>query len=181
MNTTLETKEGAGLQGSFVMRGHRAGDIKWHRDEFGKVVVDYKSLKAAMGAPIYKHPRVKNLIVSSSGYGRNLLLRQMSGDTAYPILIDSGAIGTGNTAPADGNTALVTPVLSAIGVALFELSNDSLVISFFIPDGDLANGTYKEFAMFMGTQMFSRAIISPDYSKSSGIDTTIEYTVNFTA
>lgn len=165
--------------GSYVMRSHKAGEIKWHRNADGKIVVDVASMKKAMGAPLYEHPVVKNHVVSSAGgTGRNLLLRQMSNDITYPIVVSSGEIGTGTATPVDTDTDLVTPILTGINVALFELSNDTLVISFFIPDGDLANGTYKEFLVRMGLKAFARSLILPTYTKGTGIDTTIEYTLS---
>lgn len=169
------------MQGSFVVRSHKKGRIKWRRGADGQVIVDIASMKAAMRFPDYSHPVQHNRIVSSSGYGRNLLLRQMSGDTTYPILIDSASIGTDNTAPADGQTGLLASAVSGIPVALFELSNDTLVISFFIPDGDLPDDDYFEFGMLMGSRLFSRALLSPQYSKTAGNDTTVEYTVTFSA
>lgn len=171
----LRLKNGGGVGGSFVIKRHTPGEIKWHRDEQGRVVVDQASLKAAMRAPLSTSAPVKNLVVSADGYGRNLLIRAMSNNTTYPIGITTGAIGTGTTAATDADTALETEVLDDIAAALFEISNDEVVVSFFIPDGDLADATYNEFAAYMGTQMFSRAIISGGYAKS-GVDTTIEYT-----
>lgn len=177
---TIKVADKVGLSGSFVIRTHKPGDIAWFRDEDGQVQVDLASLKSAMQKPLSEHSRVHNRIVSADGYGRNLLLRQMSGDTTYPILIDSGAIGTGTATPADGDTALATPILTGISARLHELTNDVMVVSFFIPDGDLADDTYKEFALYMGTQLFAHALITPTYAKA-GVDTTIEYTITFSS
>ena len=76
------------IAGRFSMRKHKVGDIKWHRDAVGRVVCDIDSLKVAMGMPGYQHPVVHNKVVSGTGgYGRNLLLRAMSNDVTYPIVI----------------------------------------------------------------------------------------------
>jgi hypothetical protein len=164
--------------GEFSMRTHKKGDIKWHRDGEGRVVVDIESMKAAMGKPLAEHPKQRNRVVSGSGgYGRNLVMRQFSDDSTYPLTITQGKIGTGTNTPADGDTDLQTAVLSNIDVQLFELANDVLVVSFFIPDGDLTNGTYNEFGMFCGDQLLCRAIINPAFSKSTNEDTTVEYTL----
>lgn len=123
-----------------------------------------------------------NLVVSGSGgYGRNLVIRQLANDTTYGIAITQAKIGTGTTAPVDGDTDLETTVLSNISVADEQVSNDSVVFQFFIPDGDLADGTYTEFGMFIGSRLFSRALFSSSYSKSSGEDTRIDYTITLTA
>ncbi len=179
MNKVL-TNDLPDCEGSVVVRSHKSGDIKWKK-EGERTVVDIRSMKEAMGKPLEEIGPSKNLVVTSDGYGRNLILRQLSGNTTYGITIDSGAIGTGNTAPVDGNTALQTQVLGSIPVALFELTNNVLIVSFFIADADLTNTTYKEFGMFIGGRLFSRVIITPNYTKGAGIDTTIEYTLTLTS
>lgn len=118
-----------------------------------------------------------NKVVSSSGHGRNLLIRQLAGDITYGIEIDSGKIGTDATAPVDGNTDLGTVVLDGITVEKATFSNDTATWSFFIIDSALANGTYNEFGMFIGSQMFSRAIFSSPYSKSTGESTRVDYQI----
>lgn len=132
------------------------------------------------GRVVEKLGPFKNKVVSSSGYGRNLLLRQMIGDTTYPIVINSVAIGTGTTTPADGDTALVTPVVSSIPISNTGLSNNILTIDVFVTDATLANGTYKEFGLFMSSRLFSRLLITPNYTKASGQDTLFTYTLTFT-
>jgi len=125
---------------------------------------------------------VENLIVSgSAGYGRNILLRQMSGDTTYPLQIDSAKIGTGTTAPVDSDTDLETIVLSGISVASTNLSNDQCEFDFFMTDAQLANGTYKEFGLFMNGRLFARSLVSPVHTKSANEDTTVSYVVTFSA
>lgn len=120
---------------------------------------------------------VTNLVVSAStGYGRNLIMRRLGGDTTYGIAIDSGGIGTGTTAPTDADTALETAVLTGINVANASVSNDEVIMSFFMTDAELANGTYNEFGVFIGGRLFARAIISPAHTKASGEDTSVDYT-----
>lgn len=120
---------------------------------------------------------IKNLVVSSSGYGRNLILRRLAGDVTYGIEITNGKIGTGTNTPADSDTDLQTAVVSTIDVADTNVSNDVAIISFFLTDAQLTNGTYTEFGMFIGAQLFARSIISPSYTKSSNEDTSIDYTL----
>lgn len=127
----------------------------------------------------------KNLIVSSSGYGLNIICRQLSGDDSIPMEIAEMQIGTGNTAPASGNTGLQTPVATGILRADQTVTNNEVSLSFFASDLELPDGTYKELGIFSGAvgdrRLFARSIISPDYTKGSAEDTTIEYILTFTA
>lgn len=155
-NATVEKDRGV-MSGSIILRSYKAGTKQ-----------------------LVRETKAKNLIVSSStGYGRNMLLRQMSNDSQYPIVIDSGKIGTGSTTPAESDTDLETIVLSGITVGSYELDNDQLIINFFMPDSELANNTYSEFGLFMNGRLFARALINPGHVKSSGEDTTVEYTIKF--
>lgn len=122
----------------------------------------------------------KNRVVSSSGYGRNLIARWMAGDATYPIVIDSASIGTGNTAPADGDIALQTATVSAIPITNLSVSNNILTVDVFVPDGTLPNGTYKEFGLFATLRLISRLLITPNYTKATGEDTLFTYTLTFT-
>jgi len=155
----IKKNASAGISGSFVIRSYKAGT---------------KEL-------IYESPRYHNLVVSSDGRGRNIVLRNLAGDTTYPIEIDNASIGTGNNTPADGDTDLETPEVEDIVVADYSISGNDLIMSFFIPDGNLPNDTYTEFGMFCGTRLFARALIDPSYTKGSNQDTTIEYTITLSA
>lgn len=149
-------KDKAGFSGVLVIKKYKDGKLIWQSKP---------------------HP---NLVVSSSGYGRNLVLRRLAGDTTYGIAIDSAAIGSGSTAPTDADTGLQTSVLGSITISNTSVSNDVATISVFISDGSLANGTYREFGFFIGGRLFSRILISPAYTKASGEDTTFVYTLTAT-
>lgn len=127
----------------------------------------------------------KNLIVSSAGYGLNLIARQLSGDDAIPLEIAELQIGTDNTAAASGNTGLGTAVATGILRANQNVSGSQASLTFFVADLELPNGTYKELGIFCGNvgdrRLFARSVISPDYTKGSAEDTTIEYIIEFTA
>lgn len=148
----------------------------------GKITGSFviRTYKAGTKILLRESPRIYNKIVSGAGgYGRNLVLRQLSGDMTYPLEIDSGAIGTGSTAPADSDTGLAVTTLTGIIVTSADISGNDLVVGFFIPDLDLANGTYTEFGAFCNGRLFARALISPSHVKSSGEDTAVEYTFTF--
>lgn len=108
-------------------------------------------------------------------------MRQLMGDATYGMEIDSAAIGTGTSAPTDADTGLGVSVLSGIVPSLQEISNDVGIVSFFIPDGDLADGTYTEFGVFIGGRLFARSLITPNYSKASGNDTSVDYTFDLSS
>lgn len=132
-------KNKLGIAGSYVIKKHCSltGKLLWQSDP------------------------IENLVVSSSGYGRNLLVRQMSGDTTYPIVINSCKIGTGTNTPADSDTDLQTSVLSVSSPITYEVNNNQLILTFFIPTANLADGTYREFGLFMTSRLFARSLISP--------------------
>lgn len=126
--------------------------------------------------------KVENLIVSSnSGYGRNLIMRQLGNDPTYPIAIDSAKIGTGTATPADTDTDLQTPAVATIEMTSYEVTNDRLVISMFITDANLPNGIYTEFGLFCNGRLFARSLIIPTYNKISNRETSIEYTIELSA
>lgn len=122
---------------------------------------------------------IHNKVVSSSGYGRNLLIRQLAGDTTYPIEIDSIAVGDGSTAPVDGDTALGNSLVAGISITEMTVANNQLTIKVFVSDGSLADDVYEELGFFCNGRLFSRIIISPAYTKATGEDTLFTYTLTF--
>jgi len=122
---------------------------------------------------------IRNKVVSSDGYGRNLLIRQLAGDTTYPIEIDSIALGDGNTTAADGDTALGNSLVSGISITELTVANNVLTVKVFVADGTLANDTYAELGLFCAGRLFSRIIIDPAYTKDTGEDTLFTYTLTF--
>lgn len=125
---------------------------------------------------------IENLIVLSENYGLNLILQALNGQSDYSLTITTAEIGTGDTPPSDTDTELEnkTETIGDIIVATRNLSTDELSLEFFIPDGQLPEGVYKEFGLKCGTQLFARALISPVWTKSIGEDTTCEYIITIT-
>jgi hypothetical protein len=130
------------------------------------------------GEVLFVSPWIKNLIMLGTNTGVNILLQNLANVTAYSPIITSAEIGTGTTAPAASDTNLATPTVTGIAVASSSVSSGSILLSFFIPSASLANGTYKEFGLRCGTQLFARSLITPNYTKGTNQDTTIEYTIN---
>jgi hypothetical protein len=125
---------------------------------------------------------IENLIMLDQDTGLNLLMQHLLGDNTFPLEIDSAAIGTGTTAPADSDTSLETPVVTGIPRAIGELTDErTLYLEFFITNDELPNGEYTEFGLFCGTQLFARSLIeSPTYTKNDNQDTLIVYTIQVT-
>ncbi len=130
-------------------------------------------------------PWIKNLIVSSEGYGLNIICRHLSGDDSIPLEISEMQIGSNSTAATSADTGLHTAVVTGISRASQTITGSQVSLSFFASDLELPNGTYRELGIFCGNEgsrrLFARSVISPEYTKSSAEDTTIEYIIEFTA
>ncbi len=120
---------------------------------------------------------IKNLIMKDLNKGINIFIQRLTGIKTYDDEITSAEIGTGVTAPAYTDSNLVTPILTGIPRGNQNFSTTTATIQFFMSDLELANGTYKEFLLRCGTQAFARSLITPNYSKSTGQDTVIEYSI----
>jgi len=123
-----------------------------------------------------------NLVVSTTNAGLDLITQHLAGLTTYPLNIDKAAIGTGTTAPTATDTGLETAVLTGIDRAdVVNRDATSIEMDFFITDAELANGSYSEFGIFCGAQLFARSIIDPAFTKASGEDTLINYQITFSS
>lgn len=152
----LNLKSGFKLEGSYIIK-------KWDK-KTGKL--------------LWTSPRIKNKITTGSGLGVDILTRQLCGDTTYSIEVDEARIGTGVLTP--GND-LTTPVLTGIIVADTDFSTPgTAIISFFIDSDDLANGTYKEFAIYCNGRRFASSVITPNFVKGSNQNATVEYSLTLT-
>lgn len=158
---TVKIKDDGGFVGKLVIKTYRDGKL------------------------VRQSPVMYNKVVSGSGgYGRNLVIRQLAGDTTYGIAIGSAGIGTGTTAPVDADTGLETVVVQDVAISNVAVSNDEVVVDVFMSNAVLANGSYTEFGLFISTggsrRLFSRVIISPTYTKAAGEDSTFSYTIGLT-
>lgn len=121
-----------------------------------------------------------NLIVANENNGLNLIFQALGGYTVYPIELDNASIGTGTTPPDADDTDLETPVVQNIVRARRTVGIDNIVTEWFLSNDELPNGTYNEFALKCGTQLFARSIISPAHTKGDLEDTLFEYTISAT-
>ena len=121
---------------------------------------------------------IENLIMLGDGYGANIAIKNLLGDWTHNLEITSASVGTGDTAPANSDTNLETPILENIQIATREeTDDDEATFHFFMNDGQLPDNTYKEFGIFCGTQLFARSLITPAYDKTSGQDIDCEYVI----
>lgn len=146
----------------------------------------FKKYKAGTKELLEVSDWIENLIVQGTGgYGLNVICRVLSGDNSIPLTIEELQMGTGNTAPAAGNTGLVTPTVTDIARASQVVTATSTTITFFLSDLEVPNDTYKELGIFCGVagsrKLFARSLISPNYVKGTAEDTEIEYEIAFTA
>lgn len=123
-------------------------------------------------------PWMNNLIMKANTLGINLFIRRLGNDMTYDCIITSAEIGTGTAVPSNSDANLQTPILTGIIVVDRTIAADNVTFSFFIPSVNLPNGTYNEFGLRCGTQMFARSIITPAYVKGTNEDTTIEYIIS---
>lgn len=178
----INKKENFSFSGEFVIKSFPTGQIKYTEKlktlPNGKIVTQYiptkESLAKAVPSSIQKF---KNIVCCSEGYGVNLLLRHMAGDTALPIEIDEVVFGTGVTTPAVTDTALHTETIDSISPTLMTALNNVLTLDIFVPDALMANATYREIGLKMAGLLFTHSTMS--YVKGTSQDTTIEYVITY--
>lgn len=136
--------------------------------------------KAGMKEILRKTRWFRNLIVSGTNTGRNLIAQRLGGTNTYTLNATHADIGTGTNAPANSDTQLQTPSVRAAKTSQV-ISGNVVTLQFFFSDAALPNGTYREFGTFIdgtGTlssgQLFNRVLFGTAYTKASGEDTTVE-------
>lgn len=132
------------------------------------------------GEKVFDSGPLKNKVISSNGYGRNIVARQLAGDTTYPIEIDSIQLGDDNTAAVDGDTALGNALETGITITEKSVANNVVTVKVFVADATIADDTYEEIGFMCNGRLFSRVVISPAYTKASGEDTLFTYTLTLT-
>ncbi len=159
MNQSIKEIENAGFKGhwKFTIRDAKTGEIKR--------VQEYD-----------------NIIPTA---GRSKMAEALAGDlsTIAEIEVNFTSLGSGSTAPANGDTTLDTEVFRKV-VASATFSTNKLFITAFYTAGDVS-GTFAEAGLHInGTgvvdsgTLFSRVLIS--VTKSGTETLTIDYTVTIT-
>lgn len=126
---------------------------------------------------IRRGPVIENHVVFNEDHGVNLVIQHLGGIDTYPLELNLAAIGTGTTPPTDEDEDLETPVVTGIIRATVQVNLDNIVTEWFMTDDELPAGEYTEFALYAGTQMFTRSLVDPSHTKADGEDTLVEYTV----
>ena len=185
----MEVKDQGKIVGTVTVRAHPAGTIDRYFElkNAGRI----EEAKALINAGEVK-VRQNNMIVWSLNYGFDVLVQFLisayTGSFAFAstLGIAWGEIGTGNTTPANTDTALTTPTNRTTISYAADLGFNEAQTQFFFPDGTLTNGTYYEFGTFIGGtssigtgNLFNHALFGTPYAKSSGVDTTVEVDFQF--
>lgn len=187
LGQTISIK-GRHLAQVFDMRAKRAIEIEreiqehikrpWtagHRETYLSMVAELKRLFQV------REYAVENLIAT---VGRAVIAQRLANDTTYTGIINYGALGSGSTTPANGDTTLTTEVFRKT-VASASDTNNIAFIDFFYSKAD-TNGTYEEFGTFIdGTgsadtgQLFTH-VLTGSWVKTSSESMTVscQYTVN---
>jgi hypothetical protein len=178
----MQSSDGLNIKGTIIIRSHPAGTIHCYETlkSLGKLDLARQLLEDGK-----EEVRQENLIVDSSNYGSDILVQYLisgyTGTFNFPLGIAWGEIGTGNTTPAAGDTALTTPTNRAAVSYAADFGFNAAQLQFFFPDAVLANETYYECGSFIGGDstigsgnMFNHALFASGYSKSAGVDTTLE-------
>lgn len=122
-----------------------------------------------------------NLIMQGTNTGLDLIIQRLIGTNTYSLNVNYGAFGTGSTVATVNDTQLETETVRvAVGDKL-NITHNTARFKFFFPDAVLANGTLREFGMFIdGTssansgKIFDRIVLASPYIKTSGIDTSVQ-------
>ena len=122
--------------------------------------------------------RKRNLVVNA---GLNLIRDLLDGDA--PAGITHFAVGTGATAVAASQTALVTETFRA---AVTQSISDAqqLTVKYFLPSGSANGGTLAEVGLFNAAStgtMFARAVLATTIAKTSSITVTFTWTISLAA
>ena len=113
--------------------------------------------------------------------GLQLLARRHIGEIPS-IELTTLEIGDDNTTPTATDTALGSMVVDGITRANQFFSDNTAILSFFIPDATLPNGEYKELGLrTAGDVLYTRALIDPTFTKSANEDTRIDYELSYSA
>lgn len=170
------------ITGTVTLRSHPAGTLhlydslmKLGRTEYARQLITEGKIETIQ----------KNLVVNSPNYGLDLIIQRLIATNTYSLNITHGAIGTGTATPASSDTQLGNEIARTTVTYSADNQNSIAVLQFFFPDSTLPNDTYTEFATFVdGTstaqsgQMFNHALFATSYTKTSGVDITVE--VDFT-
>jgi hypothetical protein len=132
---------------------------------------------AATGA-LLAEELLHNLVVNA---GLNLIRDLLDGDAVAGLT--HFAVGTGTTAVAASQTALVTETFRA-AVSSRTSSAQSLSVKYYLPSGSANGGTLAEVGLFNAAStgtMFARAKLASTIAKTSSVTVTFTWAINLAA
>jgi hypothetical protein len=107
-------------------------------------------------------------------------------DASLPSTQPPGVSTAGSINPMNTDTALTNPTNRTTISYAADNGFNTAEFQFFFPDASLPNETYYEFGTFVGGNasigsgnMFNHALFTNPYSKSAGVDTTVECDLEF--
>ena len=134
-------------------------------------VTKYKNGKAFVG------DWQKNLVVSSSGVGRNIIVQHLTGTTSNPLEITQMTLSTNDTAPTVADTSLGgTEVNTPVQLLSISGSEANVInLSAFFTDNELPNNTYNKIGLKMGSILLTSALLVSTIEKDTGEEYRIDY------
>ena len=130
------------------------------------------------GREMWRSPVMENKILDA---GLALIIQHHTGNDSNALEITSLEIGDGDTAVSGSDTALDNLVLAGVIPSKSTPSGSSIVLEFFIVDAELPDGDYEELGLRAGATLYTRARFNNTYTKVSGRDTIIRYTLSYSA
>lgn len=127
---------------------------------------------AVTGKVLERH-QYKNLVVTA---GRNLL-RDLLNDSSPAGLTHFG-IGTGTTAVAASDTALVAEITPRATVTSKTTDSAKLTVKYYLPSGTANGNTITEAGVFnasSGPTMYARVVLASSIVKTSAIAVTFQW------
>ena len=121
-----------------------------------------------------------NMVMLGTYLGKGLILARLAGDLTYTCVLNWLTIGSSSTAPTASDTQLGAEVTRGSCVNQI-ISTNVLTIQAFIPDAQLANGSYPEAGSVVDGsasvntgKQFNHILFTIPYVKASGQDTTLQ-------
>jgi len=133
-------------------------------------------LKAGTDEVIWQSPPMHNMVLDGA---LALMAQQTVSGTTNLLKVTTLEMGTGDTAPVGTDTDLETPTVTDIPRANQSSTGPLAYISFFISTLEIPDGEYKELGVRAGTTLFTRALISPTFTKSTNEDVRVDYEITY--
>jgi hypothetical protein len=130
------------------------------------------------GKEVWRSPIMQNKILDA---GLALIPQHHAGNDSNALEITGLEIGDDDTAVTGADTALGNLVLAGVVPSKIAATNTEIVMDFFAVDAELADGTYKEIGLRAGATLYTRALFTTPYTKVSGRDMIIRYTLSYSA